>query len=738
MHYSRKSVNFVRMKSTRLILPFLAGLLAVACSTTRILPEGQYRLTANKIKVDRGPVRSADLTSYLTQKPNSSLFGYSPSVAIYNWADTANTWWNNLIRKFGAPPVIYDPARVQGSIDNMMNHLEYIGYYGSSIRSEVEYKGKRAYVTYYVHPGQRYKIRSIDYELPDDPEFRQEFDMDRRRITIKEGQYLSESELEKEADRSVEFFRNRGYYNFHKGFFFFEADTLSSDGTAALTMAIREYARNDSPEDAKPHRKFRIGNVTLSYPTEIPIRTYVLEDLNNLRPGMPYSARAVDAAYSRLSNLSVFNGVNITTTPVSDDVVDCDIVLQNGNVQGFKANLEASVNSTGLFGISPQLNYFHKNFFHGGELLNLGLKGNFQFKTKEPVRSTELSLTGSIRIPKLLGLPNSLFRGPNVPHTDMTLGFSYQNRPEYNRTMITTSFGYTGSIGRNFFYQVYPFQANIVRLFSISESFAERLFQDPFLLNAYLDHFDMGMGAILHYTTDASAIPKRSYRYARLSTDISGNVLSIFNFAMPTNSMGRHTIWDTPYAQYVKGELQLGQTFRFGGGDNQAVALRFLIGAGYAYGNSSTIPFEKQFYSGGANSMRGWQARALGPGDVEPWTEEFLIPSQTGDFKMEANLEYRFPLFWKLEGAAFVDVGNIWYLKPIEGLGTHGGAFAFETIAGDWGLGIRVNLDFILVRIDLGTKVHEPCRGAGNRWIGPKDWLKGENLALHFGVGYPF
>ena len=726
------------MKSTRLILTFLAGLLAVACSTTRILPEGQYRLTANRIKVDRGPVRSADLTSYLTQKPNSSLLGYSPSVAIYNWADTSKTWWNNLIRKFGAPPVIYDPARVQGSIDNMLNHLEYIGYYGSSIRSEVEYKGKRAYVTYYVHPGQRYKIRSIDYELPDDPEFRQEFETDRRRFTIKEGQYLSESDLEKETERSVEFFRNRGYYDFHKGFYFFEADTLSSDGTAALTMAIREYSRNDSPEDAKPHRKFRIGNVTLSYPTEIPIRTYVLEDLNNLRPGMPYSARAVDAAYSRLSNLSVFNGVNVTTTPVSDDVVDCDIVLQNGNVQGFKANLEASVNSTGLFGISPQLNYFHKNFFHGGELLNLGLKGNFQFKTKEPVRSTEFSLTGSIRIPKLIGLPNSLFRGPNLPHTDMTLGFSYQDRPEYKRTMITTSFGYTGNIGRNFFYQVYPFQANIVRLFSVSESFAERLFEDLFLLNAYLDHFDMGVGGMLYYTTDPSTIPKRSYRYARLSTDLSGNVLSLFNFAMPTNSMGKHTIWDTPYAQYVRTELQLGQTFRFGGGDNQALAMRFLIGAGFAYGNSTSIPFEKQFYSGGANSMRGWQARALGPGDVEPWSEYFLIPSQTGDFKMEANLEYRFPLFWKLEGAAFVDAGNIWYLTPIEGMGTHGGAFAFETIAGDWGLGIRVNLDFILVRIDLGTKVHEPCRGAGNRWIGPKDWLKGENLALHFGVGYPF
>ena len=501
-------------------------------------------------------------------------------------------------------------------------------------------------------------------------------------------------------------------------------------------MAIRNYPRTGSPDEAKPHRKFTIGDVTLSYPKEIPIRTYVLEELNVLRPGLPYSERAVNATYSRLSNLSVFNSVNVTMTPVSDDVVNCDINLTNGGVQGFKANLEASVNSTGLFGISPQLNYFHKNFFHGGELFNLGLKGNFQFKTKDKVRSTEFSISSSLRIPKLIGLPNTLFRGPNLPHTDLTLGFSYQDRPEYKRTMITTSFGYTGNLRRNFYYQFFPFQANIVRLFKVSESFAERLTRDLFLWNAYSDHFDMGMGGMLYYTTDASAIPKRSYRYGRLSFDLAGNILSLFNSAMPTDQYGEHTIWQVPYAQYVRGELQLGQTLRFGDGDNQAVAFRFLAGAGYGYGNSNTVPFEKQFYAGGANSMRGWQARALGPGGVEPWTEYFLIPSQTGEFKMEANVEYRFPIVWKLEGALFGDAGNVWNLRGTDI--TERSGFSFDTIAADWGMGIRVNLDFILVRIDLGLKVYEPCRPAGERLVGPDQWLKSGNFALHFGVGYPF
>ncbi len=724
------------MNGRNLILAALLGIFAVSCSTTRVLPEGTYRLARNKIKVEGRKVPSSELSSYVSQKPNTTVFGFNPGLAVYNWADTADTWLNNFIRKFGSAPVVFDPGQVATSEENMQNHLEYIGFYGSKVRSEVEYKGKKAYVTYYVTPGRQYRIGSIRYLLPDSKEFVKDFDADRRRITIKIGQYLSESALEDETVRSAQYFRNRGYYGFNKSFYFFEADTLSHDGIADLTYTIREYPRNGTPEEAQPHRKYRIGDVRLSYPADIPIRTSVLENLNNLRPGMPYSERAVNAVYNRLSNLSVFNGVNVTMNPAGDDVVDCDILLQSGGVQGFKTNLEASVNSTGLYGISPQINYFHKNLFHGGELLNLGLKGNFQFKLNDDVRATEFSISSSIRFPKLIGLPNRFFRGTNMPHTDLSLAFSYQDRPEYKRTMITTAFGYTGSAGRNFYYQMYPFQANIVRLFNVSDSFMERLLEDLFLLNAYSDHFDMGMGGMLYYTTDASAIPKRSYRYARLSFDLSGNVISLFNSAMPVDAYGQRTIWNIPYAQYVRGELQLGQTLRIGGGDIQAVAFRFLVGAGYGYGNSTTVPFEKQFYSGGANSMRGWQARALGPGSVEPWTEYFLIPSQTGDFKMEANVEYRFPVTWKLEGALFTDIGNIWDLRKAEDFSLSN--FSFDSIAADWGFGLRLNLDFILVRIDLGMKVYEPCRPADTRWIGPVDWLHRGNFALHFGVGYPF
>jgi hypothetical protein len=307
--------------------------------------------------------------------------------------------------------------------------------------------------------------------------------------------------------------------------------------------------------------------------------------------------------------------------------------------------------------------------------------------------------------------------------------------------MISTSLAYSGRIGNNFYYQVSPFQANIARLFEVDPDFLENLLEsNPFLFNAYTDHFDQGIGGAVYYTTDNSPVPLSSYHYYRLDFDVSGNFLSLFNRWMPVDDFGRHTIWETPYSQYVRAELKLGRTLRFGKQDKHAIAYRFLAGAGYAYGNSYSMPFEKLFYAGGANSMRGWQARTLGPGNSPYYSDLFAIPSQVGEMKLEANIEYRFPLVWKLEGALFVDAGNVWdYPDPDYddgGAAFHFNTF-FESVGLDWGLGIRVNLDFLLVRVDAGVRLHDPVYAAGQRWIAPKDWFNG-HYAVHFGVGYPF
>ena len=390
-------------------------------------------------------------------------------------------------------------------------------------------------------------------------------------------------------------------------------------------------------------------------------------------------------------------------------------------------------------GISPQLTYYHKNLFHGGEVLNLALKGNFQFKFKDSAYSTEVSATSSIRFPMSLGLPNRFFKGSNIPHTDLSLAFSYQDRPEYKRTVIASALTYNGRWGERFFYQFTPVRANITRIFNMSEDFIQKTWTSLYMMQAYNDNFDLGTSGMIYYTTDASAIPKTPYFYFRLNVDVSGNVLSLFNPLIPLNDYGEHVIWNTPYSQYVRAEFQTGKVFRFGKDDRHAVALRFLAGCGYAYGNNN-MPLERYFYSGGSSSMRGWQARALGPGNDNELRAFFSIPSQIGDMKLEVNAEYRFPIIWKLEGALFADAGNIWNI-PREDANDES-TFHFSTLpesfALDWGPGIRLNLDFILLRLDLGFRLHDPARDEGDRWLGPAQWFKKGNLAVHFGVGYPF
>ncbi len=728
------------MKRRKVIFLCICAVLSVACSVTRSLKDGEYLLRKNQVKVDDPGFDAGSLMSYIAQRPNSYLLGVNPLLSVYNWSGEGKTKLGRFVQSVGVAPVVYDPALVEKSIGSIENHLRYIGYYGSQVESRVQVKGRKVYVNYYVALGKRYTISAIDYDLPEYGSLKQEFMEDLPHSTVAVGDYLAESDLEKEAERSALMYRNKGYYGMSKSYYFFEADTLSRDGTAKLRYNIRDYALGDPASTARQHRKFTLDKVQITHPEKLKIRRSTLENMNTLRPGQPYSEQEVNTTYTRLANLGMLSGVNVNIQPSSDNTVNADISLRNSRLQSIKADLEGSFNSTGLFGISPQINYYHKNIFHGGERLNVGIKGNFQFKPGDKAYSTELGITTSIRFPQFLGLPNRIFKGPYIPTTDVSLAFTYQDRPEFRRTLITTAITYNGRVGKDFYYQFSPFRLNIARLFNINTEFLSQIIiANPFIMNAYMGRFDQGVNGMVYYTTNASAVPLTSYHYVRFGVDLSGNFLSLFNKLMPVDEAGMRTIWSTPYAQYVRAELNVGKVFRFGAEEQHALALHLVAGAGYGYGNSSTMPVEKLFYCGGSTSMRGWQARTLGPGNSELLTV-FSIPSQIGDMKLEANVEYRFPLVWKLEGALFVDAGNIWNI-PRKEVNDTTGVFSFnnlgESIGLDWGLGIRMNLGFLLIRVDGGLRLHDPARAEGNRWVPVREWFP-KNYAIHFGVGYPF
>ena len=722
------------MKNFRPIAILAATLLtAISCSTTRVLQDDQYRLEKNRIEIVNDKEFNPNaLNPYLKQKHK----GWSPFLYVYNWANGKGKGWDKFVHRIGTAPIVYDPEMVDNTIETIDNHLEYLGYFGSRTESEIKVNKRRVEVIYKVTLGDRIPIRDIEINLPERGEFPSAFLKDTAAMTVKPGDFLSESSLESETDRYASILRNQGFYSFNKNHFFFEADTLSYPGSAVLKMQVNEYTRNETPKDSEPIRKFYIDDVSISFPKSMKIREKILTDLNLIEPGTVYGEDIIKNTYSRYSALRMFSSVNIGTTQTDTNKVRCDISLSQSKTQGFKVNLEASTNSSGLLGVSPQLSYYHKNIFRGGEMLNLSFMGNFQFKLNDDVHSNEFGVSGGLSFPKFFLLPYRYFKGA-IPRTDINLSYNYQNRPEYTRNIISTSYGYSGNVKNRFFYQAYPIQLNIVKLFDLDEDFYKTLDNDPFLRNAYQNHFDLGSGATLYYTTNASANPRDTYFYSRLQFDIAGNLLSAFKPLMNKDANGSGMIWKTPFSQFVRSEITIGRTWVFGRNSGQAIATRLLAGAGFAYGNSSALPFEKHFYGGGANSLRGWQARTVGPG-CSPRDTSFVIPNQTGDMKLEANIEYRFDMFWKVAGAVFVDAGNVWTLNK-EG-SDELSAFRWnnlgESIAANWGVGARLNLGFLLLRVDMGMKIHDPARE--QKWVSPGKWLNRDNYALHFGVGYPF
>lgn len=711
----------------------LIVLAAVSCSTTRRLGEGEARLAEVSVEIlNDDKFKETELLPYAKQRPGT----WTPGIYIYNWSSGRGTGLDRMVEKIGQAPVVYDSTLVAPSVSSMLNHLDYIGRYNSTIDTSVVIKNRNVRVSYKVSLGDGYVIDSISYCIPN-PRMASIFASDSANYTISKGDILSQEALENESARLESLFRNNGYYGFSQNHFFYYADTTKVQGHCDLVVRMEDFTRNQDTSMARPHRQYTIGKVTIRPRAGFRVKDDFLQSLNLLRTGDMYSEQDVKTTYDRFTGIPVFNTVNVNMREADSTTVDCNISVSPSKLQSVKLNFEASYNSNSFFGIAPSISYSHKNIFGSGETFSLGIKGDFQFKPKNPAKSNEFSINTNLIFPRFIFLPSRIFR-KEIPKTEISFAYNYQNRPEYTRNIFTLMYGYSWTANRNLYFQVYPLRANIVRLFNMSEEFEISLI-DPYMKNAYSNHFDIGGSASLYYTTDPSTKPEHSYFYIRFQNNYAGNVLSLFNRVMKQNGNGERVIWDVPYSQYVRSELSLVETLRFGEDDQFSLAGRFLVGMGFSYGNSKALPFEQLFYSGGANSLRGWQARSVGPGSA-PIDTTFKILSQSGDMKLEANLEFRFPLFWKFEGAAFADAGNVWMMKKksldakVDDRSYFSSDFLKST-ALDWGVGLRMDFGLILVRLDLGLKEYDPVT---MQWKSPSEWFRSGGYSLHFGIGYPF
>ncbi len=780
-----KSPAYSRFSLTLLSVVFLIS----SCSTTKVLTEDQTRLKSNVITIlnrkDHPEFQDFQLDKYVYQEANTYFIktrrgGWNPFLYVYNWTNGKGKGWDKFVRKLGQAPVVFDPSLMIKSQQNITTHLKNTGYYNSHVQALAEIDRRQTVVDYYVSLGKQYPIKDISYQV-DDPELAEEIYKDTVNSLIKVGMPLSETLLDQETERSAAYLRNCGYYEFSENYYFFAADTVSVPDSALLRIYVRNYTRNESPENARRHRRFYFGdvsvrpvsdnlryrvsvsnkipqildtvhydNITVLYDDKRQVRPSILYKMNRIEPGRPYSEDIVNNTYQRFSNLRIYNSVSIELTKTDTNIVDCNIRLIPSKAHGYRVNLEASTNSTGLIGISPTLSYYNRNIFKGGEWLSLSVSGNFQFSVTSSTKATEFGASAGLSFPTFVLLPDRMLKNI-IPRTDLDITYNYQRRPEYTRNMIGANFGWNwNSQSNKYYFKVVPVQFNIVNLPVYSDMFLESL-TNPFVREAYKNHFEFGLGFDIQYSSDPSINPANSYFKADFQFDLAGNLLSAFNRFMPVDSSGFHTIWNSPYSQFVRAELSLAYTWKFGKNNKQALAVRALGGAGYAYGNSTKMPFERLFWAGGANSLRGWTARSVGPGSSQ-MDETFSIPNQTGDMRLEANIEYRFPLFSIFYGAVFMDWGNVWNIdrtgrghQSMEGGSSEDQAaerssyFSFSnmlrTSALNWGAGIRLDLNFVVVRFDLGIKLYDP---AEQSWQHARGWFRNGGYAFQFGIGYPF
>ena len=692
-----------------------------ACSPTRYLDQGEYMLAKNSVKVvnDKNYPKG-DLTPYYKQSAQGSRISL------------------NLKKQ---KPVVLDEGLVEPTCRGMIRHLEYKGYYDSKVDTVITRKKKKAKVKYLVTLGKQFPMKDIQYVVEDDA-IRAICAADSAKRTLIIGEPMSEASLESEAERIATLLRSKGYYGYSKNYMFNFADTTSVRDSALLRVELRNYTRNESPTMARKLKPFTVRNVQYEIAPGLNVKPSFVQEINLIERGMLYSEDLVSTTYQRYASNRAFGTVNITLTPVdSTSQVDCTIALSPAKTQNFEVNFDASTNSSGLIGLTPSFTYNHFNAFHGGDVFSLGFRGNFQFKFNDPTRSNEFAITSGLTFPRLLLLPFIHSRTATLPATDIALVYNYQNRPEYTRNILSASYGYSWSASRKLRYSVKVPHLSVIKIFNIDQDFYQSL-NSSYLQYQYQNHFDLGTTASIYFTTDPSVNPTRSYFYARGDFSSSGLALNSVKGLWQENRRGQRIIWGIPYSQYLRAQVSMVQTTRFGIEDQLSLATRLLAGVGYAYGNSLfSMPLEQMFYAGGASSMRGWQSRTLGPGNA-PLDDTFLIYNQVGEMRLEANFEVRFPVVWKISGALFTDIGNIWNLPKREDFMDEEyelSVFRFnklaESIGVDWGLGARLDFGLLLIRVDLGLKMYDP---ASKEWKMPSDWFDRDGCAVHLGIGYPF
>ncbi len=760
-------------------------LLTSSCSSTKHVPQGKMLLDNVKINIaDPHPeVKSSQLSNYLRQNANHRVLGgLKLQLAFYNLSGRDSTKWiNRWLQRVGTPPVIYDSTLTMASAEQLHTALSNKGFINNAVtyRVDADTVKRKVRVNYDVTLGEPYYIRSITYDIPD-AELNRIIMADSSHFSVRAGNLLDYTRLDEWRQDITEHLRNEGYYAFNKEYITFMADTAAGSKAVDLTLNTRNPYHNDRLPFYTEHEPFYIrdvvyvtnydpmtmrdnlwgidtvvinGGVKVIEDEERYLRPSVIDECNYIEPGSRYNAEAITRTYRALGRLNIIKQINIDVRPVGEVdgllMVDAYVFLQPDKSQTVSASLEGT-NSEGDLGFGVGLDYRHRNLFKGSEVFSAkgkvsyeSLSGNLSglINNNYSEYSTELDLT----FPKFMApFLSRSFKRKIQASTIFTLNFDYQARPEYNRVIAGGGWRYQWTErSRRLAHTLTLVDLSVISVPKMSQQFLDRI-TNPLLLESYRDHLIMRMGYNFYRTNKAEmsvrqmGMFQRNVFTIRANAETAGNLLYGLSHLtrQKTDDDGTYRALGIRYSQYVKADADFALTHYF----DRRQSIAFHVGAGIAlpYGNSDVLPFEKRFYSGGANSVRGWGVRTLGPGSYNSIDSVSNFFSQCGDIRFDLNLEYRAKLFWVVELGLFIDAGNIWTIKEYDD--QQGGVFKFnkfyEQIAASYGAGIRLDFKYFLVRVDMGMKAHNPASGQ-EHWPLFHPRFKRDS-EFHFSVGYPF
>ncbi|MFI3239653.1 MAG: BamA/TamA family outer membrane protein [Bacteroidales bacterium] len=765
-----------------IILSTLLVLLA-ACSSTKHVPQGEYLVDEVLINIDNNrTVKSSELIKYLRQRENHKVFwDIKLQLAVYNISgrDTSSGF-NRWIQGLGAAPEIYDQSLAEASVSQLQKVLVNKGFMDAEVSYDTihDEKKRKLKVKYNITTNTPHQIKSISYEIDNDS-LRKLIMAESDKFVVQPNDLFDRNKLEEERKQITLNLQDKGYYAFNKDYIVFLADTTENSNEVDLTLRVLPPVNSSKIPNYNKHEEFyyrdvifvtnynHLGGVQdnsfsaqdtityddykILYDDDRYISEKVLTENCYFAPNKRYNTSDISKTYQAYGRLGIIKYININLIHVEGDdgkrYIDAYILLTKGKPHTVTLSLDGT-NSEGDLGFGVGATYQNRNIGRGGEVLTTEFLASYQNLSGDLggfINNNYSEYSGEVGVlfPKFKApLLSESFKRKINASTQLTTAISYQQRPEYTRIIAGAGWEYIWSNRDNTQRQIFDLiDVSYIYLPETTDDFLDDI-TNPLLLYSYEDHFIMKMGYTFYKTNKRSSTQFNPIYQDRIYTiraaiETAGNLLyGISNMVGQERDNGVYKIFGINYAQYVKFDSDFTYAYKF----NPRNMLAFRAGAGVAipYANSSILPFEKRFYGGGANGVRGWNVRTLGPGSYNSVNSVDYFIYQCGDIRFDASMEYRAKLFWVLELGAFIDAGNIWTIRDYEDQA--GGVFTlssfYKEIALAYGLGLRMDFTFFLLRFDLGIKAYNPAENEIKWPIFNPNFSR--DATFHFSVGYPF